>query len=153
MKNSPYCNIDKIKVTKKSHNDTQRVYGEVIFYINGSDANEVESLSELYIKQGGEYRITPYKFKANVCEIIEHDEVFMPSFRKFIEPTLGKTCNKMYAGTYKINGYKPDMSLIPPVLRSGDYKADLKYLRHGIVVQHYEVFLHLINIKGGYIGL
>lgn len=153
MKNSTTINFDKIKLTRKSHKETHRIYGEVNLYINGSTAHDVEALGELFIKQGGEFRATPFKFKANVCNSIQVDDVFWPSIIKKVVPEPGRNCDNIYAGTYKINGFQPDMSHIPPVLRSGDYKATFKYIRNGKVGQQLEGYFHVININGGFIGL
>lgn len=57
------------------------------------------------------------------------------------------------AGTYHINGFVPDASGFPPVLRSGDYMKKITYLKDDEVMQVVNYYVHMSNKVGGKIGL
>jgi hypothetical protein len=139
-----------LKIRRKSRGEPHKVYGDWILYQDiGPDLN---FQIDLYIKQGGEYRKTVYAVKGNTCDIVASDKVFYPSFANAMEPSFPLKCN-IPAGKYYVNGYWPDMSDIPPVLRSGDYLADIQLLRDGKLLQGSKVQFHIINLKGGLVGL
>lgn len=151
VKNSSFLNFDKVKLKRKSRNETHKIYGDMVLYEDLS--NDIEALFELYEKQGGEYRKSVFKFKSNACDAIEMDKVFWPSLADALEPKMPIKCD-IPAGTYTFNGYIPDTTNIPPMmLRSGDYMVLFKLLRNGEILQGSENYVHMINIKGGFIGL
>lgn len=48
----------------------------------------------------------------------------------------------------------PDTSNTPPVVASGDYMIDVQFLsEHGKLLQGFKVYFHIINSKGGLVGL
>lgn len=70
-------NFDKLKMTKKSQEEGQMLYGLMILHKPWT--HQLEVVVELYVQQGYEYRKTPYNVKKNVCELIEMTP-FMDSF-------------------------------------------------------------------------
>lgn len=150
VKNSSFFNLDKTKLKRVSHNDTHRLYGE--FILHEPVSHDIDVFAELYEKQGGEYRKTAYTFKSKACDAIEVDEAFWPSLAAAVEPTFPLKCD-LPAGTYTFNGYLPDTSKLPPVVRSGDYMSKVKLTRNGEILQITECYFHIINKKGGLIGL
>lgn len=70
-------NFDNLKMTKKSREEGQKLYGLMILHKPWTHQREV--VVELYVQQGYEYRKTPYNVKKNVCELIEMTP-FMDSF-------------------------------------------------------------------------
>lgn len=78
MKNdTKFFNLDKVKLQRKSRNEHHKFYGEFKLFQNWTE--EVIQTVELYKKQGGEYRITPYHLKGRVCYFIEVDDTFYKS--------------------------------------------------------------------------
>lgn len=73
-----FFNIDDFKLKRKSRNETHKFYGKVIFHQEIGD--KIQFISELYKKQGGEYRKTPYHLKGSFCDLIAMDHVVWPSF-------------------------------------------------------------------------
>lgn len=53
-----------------------------------------------------------------------------------------------------VDGWFPDMSKFPPVLKSGDYMVDIRYISsEGELLQGWKMYGHAINIQGKKIGL
>lgn len=79
-----WMDLDRVKIKRKNRNETHKMYGEYELY--QGIKRDIDVRGELYIKQGGEYRKTVYKFKMNLCKIIEEDKIFYPSARAIMEP-------------------------------------------------------------------
>lgn len=74
--------IDWTNFKVKKLNKTARgLDGAIIFHIPLDDSIEVEG--RLYMKQGGEYRLLPYKSsKDRACSFTQADEYFYPEITK-----------------------------------------------------------------------
>lgn len=77
-----FLNLDKIKLKRKSHNQTHKFYGDFILFKDLTYESNVRFVAELYKKQGGEYRKTAFHQKALACQFIDADTVIYASFAK-----------------------------------------------------------------------
>lgn len=75
-------NLDKIKLKRFNRTSSHVFKGEIELFVELGP--ETELIAELYKQQGYEYRLTPYKIKMNVCDIIANEKVFYP---KILEQT------------------------------------------------------------------
>lgn len=74
-----FVNLDKIKLKRKSHNETHRLYGDLTLIKDLTYESNVRFIAEIYKKQGGEYRKTAFHQKALACQFIDVDTVIYPS--------------------------------------------------------------------------
>lgn len=74
-----FMNIDKLKIKRKNRNETHKFYGS--FEIYQDVTKDIHVRIEVFVKQGGEYRKTPYHVKGPFCRVIETDLVLYPSIR------------------------------------------------------------------------
>lgn len=64
---------------KKVNKTTRAMFGNMINAVSLDNSYEAEIL--FYLKQGGEYRASPYKISRNpFCEMIHGDEMVLPEF-------------------------------------------------------------------------
>jgi hypothetical protein len=50
-------------------------------------------LTNIYVKQGGEYRLMPFKFSPQpLCEFVNNDKTYVPEFEKVSNFTQPKPC-------------------------------------------------------------
>lgn len=75
-----------------------------------------------YKKQGGEYRLMPYKIKKPLCEFLEEDKYFYDDF--CANSTMINPFPCPYPiGNIQVNGYTPSLKNIPStIIPSGDYR-------------------------------
>ena len=68
--------MDWTKLKTKKKNKTQKMVGPLIFHTKIDNSYLVEIT--VFLKQGGEYRLMPYKLpKKGVCDFISSDEYFI----------------------------------------------------------------------------
>lgn len=89
---SKFMNMDNLKIKRKSRNETHKLYGS--FEIFQDIKEDIQLRIEVYIKQGGEYRITPYHLKGSFCSIIATNSVFYISVSA--ETGLSKTVSRKF---------------------------------------------------------
>lgn len=83
VKNSTrFVNLDKVKLKRKSHNETHKFYGDLTFIKDLTYESNVRFVAEIYKKQGGEYRKTAFHQKALACQFINADTVIYSSLAK-----------------------------------------------------------------------
>lgn len=109
-------------------------------------------LTSMYTKQGGEYRLQPYKLPATgFCDAFNKDPYFFPEFAKVSNLTLPIPCpfpqvcivilslnlnfkeferNISFQTTYMINGYRIS---VPPglsvTMQTGEYAGKLEVVK------------------------
>lgn len=70
-----YIDYTKLKVRKV--NKMRKVFGNTTFHLDLDNTCMVEGL--IYVKQGGEYRLMPYKLnKKGICDLHNDDKFFYP---------------------------------------------------------------------------
>lgn len=72
-----HLNMDKFKLKRINRNESHAFFGEGELFEEWG--NDVEVVGELWKQQGYEYRPTPYKMKAYVCDLIANEKVFYPT--------------------------------------------------------------------------
>lgn len=77
-----FLNMDKVKLKRKSRNETHKFYGQFTFFRTISLEDDVKVALELYKKSGGEYRKTAYHVKGMQCQFVANDDVFFPSLAR-----------------------------------------------------------------------
>lgn len=74
LEGQEFLDWTNVKV-KKLNKTTRGLDGSLIFHIPLDDSLEVEG--RLYMKQGGEYRLLPYKSsKDGICSFVQADKFF-----------------------------------------------------------------------------
>lgn len=174
-----FLNMDSIKLKRKSRNEPHKFYGDLIFFRDLERESNLRLVAEGYKKQGGEYRKQPYHLKIEVCEFISTDKLvyqtianisgmaksvcYMISiilmtlavdFLKFIKNSHVAKC-PVSAGTYNLGkgGWFPEMTRFPLFLASGDYMLEGRIFDGDEMLQGWQIYGNVINIKGGLIGL
>lgn len=141
------------KIKRTSHDEPHKLWINfnilrvpVKFYI----------LGQLYIKQGGEYRITPYKIKGDACELAKNDPSVYPKVREAGNFPPPDDC-PWAVGNYYLHGYYPNLTHLPPVLSTGDYLIEMMFFERNdfkdVLGGTIQVHVHGINRMGGMMGL
>lgn len=68
---SEFLNLDKIRLKRKSHNETHKFYGQFTLFRDLTLEDDVDVVGELYQKQGGEYRKLAYHVKGKLCPFLD----------------------------------------------------------------------------------
>jgi hypothetical protein len=83
--------MTNLKVKKVPGTKSRGVFGPAL--INGNIDNTFKVLAKLYAKQGGEYRLTPYKHSPEpICEFVNNDKYYVPDFVKVSNFTQPMPC-------------------------------------------------------------
>jgi Protein of unknown function (DUF1091) len=88
--------------------------------------NSVTCDVSVYNKQGGEYRLMPFKINKPICDFAKSDVYFYDDF--CANSTMIKPFPCPYpAGEVQVNGYTPKLENVPSaLLKSGDYRLNLE---------------------------
>lgn len=68
---SEFLNLDKIRLKRKSHNETHKFYGQFTLFRDLTLEDDVDVVGELYQQQGGEYRKLAYHVKGKLCPFLD----------------------------------------------------------------------------------
>lgn len=158
--------MDWTNVKVKKLNKTTRVFdGTAIMHIPIDDSIEVEG--RLYMKQGGEYRLLPYKSsKTGACSFTQADKFFYEDVTKssdfefpFPCPLPNVSCEifskiltnminlHYFQKTYEIRNFVPSYDNFPlHILRSGDYAAEGYVTRNDETLFVWRGYLSIINL-------
>lgn len=80
-----------MKVRKIPGTKSRGVFGNAI--IHGPIDNSFTIIIDSFIKQGGEYRMSPYKIsQKNACDAANNDKLFLPELAKVSNITLPMPC-------------------------------------------------------------
>lgn len=114
----------KLKIARIKGTKLRGLFGPVNFI--GSIGDNYKIGGNMYKKQGGEYRLQPFKLPGRgVCEAYNSDPYFMPEIAKASNFTVPMPC-PVENITYVFNGYKASM---PPVLmaatQTGSYATEV----------------------------
>lgn len=120
-----FANIDKLRI-KKVNKTHHLLIGEIVLYKELSDDFELLCLS--YKKAGNDYKLLPYKVgPTKFCQFLESEKLLLPEFLAVTDlPAVG-IC-PWPAAEYKVHGYDPDLSKLPPIIDTGDYMVEKKKL-------------------------
>jgi hypothetical protein len=86
-----FLDITNLKVRKVPGSKTRGVFGLAVFrgYIDNTNTATIN----IYIKQGGEYRLMPFKISSQpVCDSMKEDKYFMPEVAKVSNVTIPVPC-------------------------------------------------------------
>lgn len=120
--NTKYINLSNMKLKRVKNGAGKVLVGSAIYDRDMDDSLRVSV--GLFMKQAGEYRITPYKINATACSMVTPDNMFYMNFAKC--HGLPTKC-PIRAGTYTCKeGNTMESELYPPVLRSGDYMLEVR---------------------------
>jgi Protein of unknown function (DUF1091) len=87
--------------------------------------NDIDVNIFAYKKQGGEYRLMPYKIHKRTCDLFQQDIYFYEDMCKYSTHPYPYPC-PFPVGTIQVNGFTPSLKNMPnTVIPSGDYR-----LRH-----------------------
>jgi hypothetical protein len=83
--------VTNIKVKRIPGTKTRGVFGPII--VNGDLDDNFNVLVKIYIKQGGEYRLMPFKHPPQpICEFINNEKYYIPDAIKVTNFTLPVPC-------------------------------------------------------------
>lgn len=89
LSETTYIDFTELKVRRI--NGTRKIMGNVTYHISLDNTFTEELL--VYLKQGGEYRILPYKVsKKGVCDFHNGDEYFYPEMSAVSDMPLPYPC-------------------------------------------------------------
>jgi len=119
--NTKYIDLSTMKIKRINKNSGKVIVGSLIF---DRDMDETLRVSvELYKKQGGEYRILPFKANVTCCSVVSAENEFYAQFGKC--HGMPMKC-PIPAGNYTcVKGNTMENPHYPPVLHSGDYMFDV----------------------------
>jgi Protein of unknown function (DUF1091) len=114
------CNL-KVKRIKKQ----RLVFGN--FTCLKPFDNDVIFELTAYKKQGGEYRLMPYKIRKPICDLAREDTYFYKDICNSSTFEMPPPC-PFPAKTFYVNGYTPSLKDLPlAIMPSGDYHARASY--------------------------
>jgi hypothetical protein len=140
-----FLNLDKIKVKRFGRNQPHVGDGEIELFRDVGDDFDV--VSNLYKKQGQEYRLTPFNLKGKICEALKsEDNPFTEQLWKYTDFPPKETC-PFPTGVYHINKlYVGNMTDLPPVMDSGDYMVKVQFFdENKSFLQGFELFATIYN--------
>jgi len=82
----------------------------------------------------------------NICKWLKEDELFYAGFHKFTDFPPLKSCDFKKGASYYIKNYLPDLTKVPPVFESGDYKVECKIYKAGEFIQGTITYSQMYNI-------
>lgn len=139
-------NFDKLRV--KKYNSTEHVLTgsfETKFLM---DSN-YNVMAYVYKKAGNDYKRMPYKYGPhNLCIAIEQEEFFYKELSEYTNFPEFPNC-EFSPGIYHINDYLPDVSKLPPIFESGDYKLEVRIEQGEELINGFEIEVEIININNG----
>jgi hypothetical protein len=138
-----YANLDKVKVKRLGRNQPHVVIGEVeLFKPFGKD---VLFRTDLYKKQGQEYRKTPFHLKRNACEYFEKEDPFADQLWSYTDLPSNRSC-PYPPKVYHINGLYIGNLSFPVVLETGDYMIQTQFLdKDNNLLQGLQVYFFFVN--------
>jgi hypothetical protein len=89
VSNATYLDYKGLKIRK--HEGVRKIFGNVTHHIEMD--NSYVALIDLFIKQGGEYRLLPYKLKKSpLCDFYRDDTFFYEEMTKMISYPFPFVC-------------------------------------------------------------
>lgn len=100
-----------------------------------------------YKKQGGEYRLMPFKSPArNFCDFLNDDLFFYKSFSEVTDFPYPLAC-PLKAGVYEVRGYAPSLKNTPfTILQEGDYMGEASITKKGKTYWKAQLFVNVVYI-------
>lgn len=135
-----HVSFDKVKIKRFNRTAPHVIIGSMDLFEEWGE--DIEILGELYKMQGYEYRPTPYKIKNKLCDIIRDEKVFYPTL---LDVTDAPRSCPIPPGEYKSHGYTNNFEDLPPVLESGEYMAQISFIRNEEVLNGAKVYVTLVN--------
>jgi hypothetical protein len=113
----------KLKVSRIKGTKTRALFGPMT--ARGAIDNSFTFMGNMYKKQGGEYRLQPFKLPPqSFCDALNNDPYFMPEIAKVSNLTLPIPC-PLNATSYYIEGYQVTLpSALQFAAQSGDYALE-----------------------------
>lgn len=137
--------IDYSELKIKKVNKERKMVGNTTFHVDID--NEVIGSVLLFQKQGGEYRLMPYKMaNKGICDFFNDDSIFYPEYSAVSDFPVPFPC-PFKAGRYEIRGYSPTLKNMPLVMMTtGEYGAEVTYAKDDNVYLKIRVYVAIINI-------
>jgi Protein of unknown function (DUF1091) len=89
--------------------------------------NDVMAHLSAFKKQGGEYRMMPYKIVKPFCKALKEATYFYDDMCKNSTLLIDRPC-PYPAGTYTFKGYTPSLANVPTaIIPSGDYRVHMSF--------------------------
>lgn len=101
----------------------------------------------LYKKQGGEYKLLPFKMPgSSFCDFFMTDKYFYFNFSAASDLPYPFTC-PLPAATYEVRGYVPTLKNFPlALLHDGAYIFEAQLAKEGKTYWNGQTFVSVINI-------
>jgi hypothetical protein len=89
LSDSTYLDYKGLKIRK--HEGYRKIFGNVTHHIDMD--NSYDTMVDLYLKQGGEYRMLPYKLKRSpLCDFYSGDKFFYEDMTKTVSYPFPFVC-------------------------------------------------------------
>ena len=136
--------IDFTKVYVRKVDKVRKIFGNTTAHIDLDNSFLCEV--EIYKKQGGEYRLMPFKVsKKGLCDLHDEDKLFYPELCKASDFKCPFKC-PMPAGTYAYRGFTPSLKNTPvSIINSGDYATETTIEKDGKVYLSFRIYVSLIS--------
>jgi hypothetical protein len=74
-----FIDATNLKIRKIPGTKTRGIFGSATIY--GEIDNTFQAYCNIYVKQGGEYRLMPFKIQPQpVCDVINNEKTYLPKF-------------------------------------------------------------------------
>lgn len=159
LKVSAYLDIEILKVEQlsdnkyvdysglyvKKVNKTKKLFGNTTYHIDLDNTFFIGAT--VYMKQGGEYRLMPFKLKKKeICDFYNEDKFFYDEMCKFSDWEIPFKCPQP-AGIYAFKGYSPSLKNWPiTILHTGEYAGEVNLEKDGVVYFTYRMYVSVINV-------
>lgn len=91
---SAYFEVEIMRIEQiiiRKHNGTRKAYGN--YLVKEPIGNDFLTTIKAYKKQGGEYRLMPYKISTKpFCDFMNEDKYMIPEFFSFVNISLPMPC-------------------------------------------------------------
>jgi hypothetical protein len=99
-----FIDVRNVKVKKVPGTKTRGLYGWTTFH--GTIDNSFKAFCNIYVKQGGEYRLMPFKLLPQpICDFVNSEKTYVPEFVKvsnFTQPWSCPVSNVKYSLSFDV---------------------------------------------------
>lgn len=137
--------VDYTQLHVKKVNKTRKLFGNTTYHIALDNTYTCEAL--VYMKQGGEYRLMPYKLKKKaICDFYTEDTMFYAEMCQYSTWKVPFECPQP-TGVYSYLGYSPSLKNWPvSIMHTGSYAGEVTVEKDGVAYFRYRMYVSVINV-------
>lgn len=137
--------VDFTKVYLRKVNKTRKMFGNVT--LNIPIDNTFYAYGQLFRKQGGEYRLMPFRIpKMALCDFVSDEKLYYPELCEYSDFEDPFKC-PLQAKAYAFRGYSPSLKNAPlSMVQSGDLAGEVTVEKEGTIYFRARVYFSIVRI-------